>query len=184
LSDEELVQRTLNGQAQAFNGLIERHAPALFRIVRRMCADRAGAEAITQEAFLRAWANLPRSRADQPFWPWLVRIAVNAARDALKKARPLDFADLPDDPAQTFVTDEIGPEQLVEHAENLARLAEAVQALPAPYRMVIALRYQADMSYEEIAAALELPVNTVRTHLRRAKQRLHRMLGSDDGRSA
>jgi RNA polymerase sigma-70 factor (ECF subfamily) len=180
LSDAELVGLSLHDDPEAFNVLIERHTPALYRIVRRMCSDRAEAEAITQEAFLRAWENLPRSKTGQPFWPWLVQIAVNAARDALKKSRPLDFADLPDDPEQVLATDTPGPEETVERAEVLARLGAAVEQLPVPYRMVIALRYQGEMSYEEIAAALRLPVNTVRTHLRRAKQRLRQLLETDD----
>jgi RNA polymerase sigma-70 factor (ECF subfamily) len=182
LSDEELVRRTLHGDSQAFDILIECHVSTLYRIVRRMCSDQAEAEAITQEAFLRAWENLPRSKADAPFWPWLVQIAVNAARDALKKSRPLDFADLPEDSAQAVAADEPGPEEMVEQAEGQAQLAAAVEQLPIPYRMVIALRYQAEMSYDEIAAALNLPVNTARTHLRRAKQRLKQLLETDDER--
>jgi RNA polymerase sigma-70 factor (ECF subfamily) len=162
LSDAELVGLSLHDDPEAFNTLIERHTPALYRIVRRMCSDRAEAEAITQEAFLRAWENLPRSKTGQPFWPWLVQIAVNAARDALKKSRPLDFADLPDDPEQALAADVPGPEETVERVEGLARLAAAVGQLPVPYRMVVALRYQAEMPYEEIAAVLKLPVNTVR----------------------
>ena len=109
-----------------------------------------------------------------------MQIAVNAARDALKKSRPLDFADLPDDPEQTLAAADPGPEEMIEQAEVLVRLAAAVEQLPVPYRMVVALRYQAEMSYEEIAAALNLPVNTVRTHLRRAKQRLRQLLEGDD----
>jgi RNA polymerase sigma-70 factor (ECF subfamily) len=179
-SDEQLVRRAVNGDNEAFDRLIERHTSALYRIVRRMCSDRAEAEAITQEAFLRAWDRLPRSKADQPFWPWLVQIAVNAARDALKKSRPLDFADLPEDPALTFAAEEPGPEETLERAEGLARLAAAVEQLPAAYRLVVALRYQGGMSYEEISVALHLPMNTVRTHLRRAKQRLRELLEADD----
>jgi RNA polymerase sigma-70 factor, ECF subfamily len=173
------VGLSLGDDPAAFNILIERHTPALYGIIRRMCSDRAEAEAITQEAFLRAWENLPRSKTGQPFWPWLVQIAVNAARDALKKSRPLDFADLPD-AGQTLAADDPGREESLERAEVLVRLGAAVERLPVPYRMVIAMRYQGEMSYEEIAAALRLPVNTVRTHLRRAKQRLRQLLEGDD----
>lgn len=179
LPDDELVRRTLRGDPEAYNGLIERHTPTVYRIVRRMCSDRAEAEAITQQSFLRAWENLPRSKTNQPFRPWLVQIAVNAARDAIKKLRPLDFADLPDDKALGIATSDPGPEEQLEEAEALTQLAAAVQALPAPYRMVIALRYEVEMSYEEVARALDLPLNTVRTHLRRAKQKLRGALESE-----
>jgi RNA polymerase sigma-70 factor (ECF subfamily) len=66
----------------------------------------------------------------------------------------------------------MGPEQIVDEDEVLRRLAKEVQALPHAYRMVIALRYEAEMSYEEMAEALGLPLNTVRTRLHRAKDRL------------
>lgn len=179
-ADEELARQTLRGEPGAFNVLIERYTPKLYRVIRGMCSDRAEAEAITQEAFLRAWEKLYRFDSNQPFWPWLVQIAVNAARDALKKSRPLDFADLPDDPAQTFIADDPGPEAIIEQADLLAKLTAAVEQLPLPYRVAITLRYQAEMSYDEMAAALKLPVNTVRTHLRRAKQQLRALIEAED----
>lgn len=180
MTDELLVGRVLHGDPAAFNTLIERHTPALYRVVRPMCCDRAEAEAITQEAFLRAWEHLAQYKIDQPFRPWLVRIAMNAARDALRKSGPLDFSDLPEDAAQTITADDPGPEETLEQVTLLTKLAAAVERLPLPYRMVIALRYDAEMSYDEIAAALNLPVNTVRTHLRRAKQRLRAIFETDD----
>jgi RNA polymerase sigma-70 factor (ECF subfamily) len=176
IPDDELVSRTLDGNPEAYNVLIERYTPTVYRIVRRMCSDRAEAEAITQEAFLRAWESLPLSKTDRLFRPWVVQIAVNAARDALKKTRPLDFADLPGGEVPEIVTDDPDLEERLEEAEAVARLAAAVQTLPAHYRMAIALRYEAEMTYREIASALGLPINTVRTHLRRAKQKLRDVL--------
>jgi RNA polymerase sigma-70 factor (ECF subfamily) len=176
LPDYELVRQTLRGESDAYDVLIERHTSAVYRIVRRMCSDRAEAEAITQEAFLRAWESLPRSEHERPFRPWLIQIAVNAARDELKGLRPLDFADLPECEVAEIAEDKPDPEEWLEHTEALARLAAAVQELPARYRMVIALRYEAEMSYDEMARALDLPLNTVRTHLRRAKYRLRKDL--------
>ncbi len=176
LPDNELVRRTLRGENNAYDVLIERYTSAVYRIVRRMCADKAEAEAITQEAFLRAWESLPRSEHERPFRPWVVQIAVNAARDELKGLRPVDFADLPEDEVAEIAEDKPDPEEWLEHTEALARMAAAVQELPARYRMIIALRYEAEMSYDEVARALDLPLNTVRTHLRRAKYRLRKAL--------
>jgi RNA polymerase sigma-70 factor (ECF subfamily) len=175
-SDDELALRAARGEAEAFDALVVRHSPVVYRIVRRLCSDAAEAEAITQEAFLRAWEGMGRFRTGQPFRPWLVQIAVNAARDAIKKARPLDFADLPEDETLGVAADEPGPEERMEESEALAQLATAVQALPAAYRMIIALRYDAEMSYEDIARTLKLPLNTVRTRLHRAKARLRERL--------
>jgi len=179
LNDDELVRRTLTGEVGAYEVLIERYTPQVYRVVRRMCSDRAEAEAITQEAFLRAWEALPRSKYDQPFKPWVMQIAVNAARDSLRKLHPLDFADLPDGEPDDWLDSTPSPEEHLTEAELLTQLAAAVETLPAPYRMVIALRYQAELSYEDIAAAMNLPVNTVRTHLYRAKQQLRDGLEED-----
>jgi RNA polymerase sigma-70 factor (ECF subfamily) len=176
VSDDELVRRTLGGETEAFDLLIQRHTATLYRIVRRMCSDRAEAEAITQEAFLRAWENLPKSGRDRPFRPWLIRIAINVARDAWKKSRPLDFADLPTEEPLQITSTQPGPEEWVEESERLEELALAVQSLDPAYRMVIAMRYEADMTYEEMAAALKLPLNTVRTRLYRAKQELRQAM--------
>jgi RNA polymerase sigma-70 factor (ECF subfamily) len=180
LSDDELARRALQGDLPAFNRLVEGRTPALYAIIRRMCSDRAEAEAITQEAFLRAWEHLQQWKPDQPFWPWLVKIALNAARDALKKNRPLDFADLPNDPAETVIADDPDPETLLERSDLLVQLTAAVECLPIPYRVAITMRYQAEMSYEEMAVALNLPINTVRTHLRRAKRQLRTLLETDN----
>ncbi len=176
LPDSDLARRTLDGDPAAYEALIARHSAYVFRVVRRMCSDRAEAEAITQEAFLRAWEALPRSKFDQPFRPWVMQIAMNAARDALKKKHPLDFADLPEDEAMEWRSDAPGPEAQLDEAELLKQLAAAVEGLPAPYRMIIAMRYKAEMSYEEIAEAMNMPVNTVRTHLHRAKAQLRTVL--------
>ncbi len=175
-SDDDLVQRVVRGDAQAFGLLVERHTPVVYRVVRRMSSDRSEAEAITQEAFLRAWESLKRSKDGPAFRPWLIRIAVNLARDVLKKSRPFDFADLPGDEIWEITDSGKGPEETVDEDEVLGRLAQEVQALPLDYRMVIALRYEAEMSYEAMAEALGLPLNTVRTRLHRAKDRLRAAL--------
>jgi RNA polymerase sigma-70 factor (ECF subfamily) len=177
-TDAELVRRTVRGETQAFGLLVERHTPGVYRVVRRMCSDRAEAEAITQEAFLRAWESLNRRKDVEAFLPWVMRIAVNAAKDMLKKSRPLDFADLPTDDVLEGVESENDLEAAMDEEALLGRLAEAVQQLPLAYRMVIALRYEAEMSYEEIAEMLRLPLNTVRTRLHRAKDRLRESLES------
>lgn len=182
-ADEDLARQALDGDLEAFNSLIDRHSHALYYVVRRLCSDRAEAEAITQEAFLRAWSRLGQWQPERPFWPWLVQIGVNAARDALRKSRPLDFTDLPVDPAESLADEDPGPEALLERADALAALNAAVERLPQAYRLVLALRFQAGMTYDDMAAALAMPVNTVRTHLRRAKKHLRRMLEADDVRS-
>jgi RNA polymerase sigma-70 factor (ECF subfamily) len=173
--EHRLVALAQAGDDTAFDALVHRHTVPLYGVVRRMVGDDGEAENIVQEAFLRVWSNLSRYRNDRPFFPYLVTVAANLARDHWCREQRLSeddleaLADLLSDPGDL-------PDRLVENAETLRLLAEAVARLPEPYRAVIALRYDAGFSYEEIAVALGLPLNTVRTHLHRAKAQLRRQL--------
>ncbi len=179
-ADQQLLERTRSGDSSAFNLLVERYSRDLFQIIRRMASDSSETEAIVQESFLRIWRLLqsPRSKAQdwtKPFFPYLVTIAMNLARDRWRKDRFLDFSGL--EAIQEVLPSTLpDPEALLEKTELLAALAEAVAELPSSYRAVIALRYQGGLSYAEIAEILDLPVNTIRTHLHRAKNQLRQAL--------
>jgi RNA polymerase sigma-70 factor (ECF subfamily) len=187
-SEAELINRSRAGDDQSFAILVRLYTPKLYRVVRRMSSDGSEAEAIVQEAFLRAWRALRTWKArhledpdasGQPFFSFLVTIALNLGRDRWRKERFLDFGD-PETSLEWIPDPQPGPETLVENRETLQALARAVSDLPRPYRMVIALRYDAEMSYEEISQALNLPLNTVRTHLHRAKAALRQVLRKEE----
>lgn len=176
---DEWVRKAQAGDAGAFDRLVEIYTPRLYQVVRRFASDRGEAEAIVQEAWLRAWRALPRTDEDRPLGPWLVRIAINVARDIWRKKKPLDFADMGGE--VDFLADERpGPEERMSQKEALEKLVRGVERLRPEYRMVIALRYDAGLSYQEIARVLNLPLNTVRTHLHRAKSTLRRWLETND----
>ncbi|HMK09172.1 MAG TPA: sigma-70 family RNA polymerase sigma factor [Anaerolineales bacterium] len=177
--EHDLLRRAVEGDGPAFDRLVLTHTPRLYRLMRRMASDRSEAEALVQEAWLRAWVNRRRCSPEQPFFPWLARIATNAARDAWRRKRPLDFADL-GAAAEWVASDEPAAEFRLEEEEAKRRLADEVERLRPEWRMVLALRYDGDLTYEQIAAALGLPLNTVRTHLRRAKIALRKRLEDGD----
>jgi RNA polymerase sigma-70 factor (ECF subfamily) len=139
-----------------------------------MAADTGEAEAIIQETFWRVWQALPRYKEDRRFFPYLVTIAANRMRDAWRKEHRV----LPDefDAIADHFDESPSPEMQVVEAELLNSLTKAVKELPPLYRAVIALRYDAVLSYEGIASAMGLPLNTVRTYLYRAKSALHKSL--------
>jgi RNA polymerase sigma-70 factor, ECF subfamily len=175
-ADSELVAQFQNGNADAFRILVERYTPSLYNLALRLVRDPMEAENITQETFLRLLGALPRVRLDAPFRPYLFRITVNLCRDAARKRHATLFADLGreddtgDDVIETIADDAPEPwEQLVEQ-ELHARVREVVENLPLHYQSVLQLRYVEEFSYDEIAETLGLPLNTVRTHLRRAKR--------------
>ena len=178
--DLDLLRRSQAGDAGAFDELIRRLTPRLFRIIRRMASDAAEAEALVQETWVRAWRGLPGWRGDGEPIAWLAAIAVNLARDRWRKKAPVDFADLGAG-AVNLEDDAVGPEDAAKSQETLVRLAQGVQGLRPEQRAAIALRYEAGLSYEEVAAAMRIPVNTVRTHLHRAKAVLRQWMEAGDG---
>ena len=181
--DSNIALRAQGGDLSALDELVEQHTERLFRVVGRMMNDRQESEEIVQEAWVRAWRGLPQFQADRPFFPWLARIAVNAARDSWRKRRPLDFADASGE--LEHLADQVeGPEPALERRELLAQLAQAVAQLRPEQRVVLSLRYEAGFSYQQIAATVDLPLNTVRTHLRRAKLALRQRLEVRDERLA
>ncbi len=172
-------RRPQAARAEEFERLVEAHTARLFRLIRRFASDRGEAEALVQETWLRAWRSYERVDVSRPIFPWLAQIAVNAARDHWRKRFPLDFADL-GEPIETREEDLLGPEPAIERRQMLDRLARGVARLRPEHRVVIALRYDAGLRYVEIATALSIPLNTVRTHLRRAKAELRSWLEVED----
>ena len=174
VEEQELIRRARLGDQPAFEQLVAVFTPGVFRVVRRMTSDTGSAEAILQETFWRAWRALSHYQEDRRFFPYLVTVAANLLRDTWRKDRRilddgLDILErLPDDLPT--------PESQVEQAEQLQALARAVESLPPLYRAAIAMYYDGGLRYEEIATALDMPMNTVRTCLHRAKLALREML--------
>jgi RNA polymerase sigma-70 factor (ECF subfamily) len=185
-TDEELVQRHLSGDEKAFGQLVERYTDRLYNLAYRILLNGPEAEDIVQETFLRAYQALPHSQADRPFRPWLMTIALNACRNRLHKKRPLLFAEVvsESEDEQAFVemipSEDQSPAERMETEELEDELRVAMRSLPAEERLILTLRYNEELSYEQIAELLQIPVPTVGTHLYRAKRRLYTALVEDE----
>lgn len=182
-SDELLLTQFKQGDQLAFRELVARYTTPLYNLAYRFLRDPMEAENVTQETFLRLVIALDRVRLDIPLKPYLFRIAVNLCHDLARKKRPALFSDLEtaeETAADTFVEDAPALWERLANEELAARVNAALNDLPAPYQTALVLRYVEDFSYEEIAQALNLPLNTVRTHLRRAKLKLRARLESGD----
>ena len=178
--DRDLLRRAQEGQGEAFDQLVEGLTPGLYRIVRRMMPDRAEAESVVQETWIRAWKRREHLDPSLPAFPWLARIALNIARDQLRKRWPIDFADVGEELYDHAEPNE-SLEKRLERQDAREQLARAIEALRPEWRMILALRYDGGLAYAEIAEALGVPLNTVRTHLRRAHLTLRQRLEADDG---
>jgi RNA polymerase sigma-70 factor (ECF subfamily) len=176
VSDSALAVLAKNGDTRAYSELVRRCRSGVVGVVYRMCGDFALAEEAAQEAFLRAWQHLSGYNPQNTFKSWVYRIAINAALDHLRRARPAasleDWTEreipLPDQAA--------GPEETLAEREQVEQVRRAVLALPAASRAVLVLREYGEMSYAEIAAALGIPLGTVMSRLNSARSQLRAAL--------
>jgi len=184
LSDEEVVERVLAGDASLFEILMRRYNQRLFRVARSILTDDAEAEDVMQEAYVRAFRELAGFRGEARFATWLTRIACHEALARARKRRRLvpisilvDGGEPPDPPSETG-----GPERDLQSRELQAALREAVEALPDPLRTVFCLREIEGLSTEQTADALGLSIENVRVRLHRARRNLRGALDERIGR--
>jgi RNA polymerase sigma-70 factor, ECF subfamily len=168
-----LVQQAQNGDRNAFGELVRIHYTGVVSVVYRLCGEAGLAEDMAQEAFLRAWTNLPSFRPDSPLRNWLYRIAVNAALDVLRRKteEPVE-----DEVIQMVADPAPGPEAAVIAREQVAFLQKALKSLPDAARSVLVLREYGELSYQEIATVLDIPIGTVMSRLSYARNRLSELL--------
>lgn len=171
--DMQLVRASQQGDQDAFALLVEKHQRRVFNVSLRMLQDYEEASEITQEAFLAAWRGLPSFRGDACFASWLYRIAYNCSLRQLercKRDRALQAA------IQAEQSLEVNRERQIEDILELRGqqtvVREQIEKLPARYRMVLILRHIQEMTYEEMAEVLTMPIGTIKTHLFRARHLL------------
>jgi RNA polymerase sigma-70 factor (ECF subfamily) len=182
VSDLDLVQRVQQGDRRAFDQLVLRYQHKVLKLVMRYMRNHAEAEDIAQEAFLKAYRAIHSFRGDSAFYTWIYRIAINTAKNALvsAKRRPLDYDLDLQDPEQNEragrLRDEATPESLLLTDEIRQTVDAAIGALPEDLRRAVVLREYEGLSYEEIAAAMDCPVGTVRSRIFRAREAIDRQL--------
>lgn len=173
INEMELVTRARSGDRNAFSELVCIHARGVLNVIYRMCGDEQIAEDAAQETFIQAWVHFSSYRPQTSLRNWLYRIAVNAATDLLRKEKRI----LPDDIEDFQLTDERpSPESLVSQRERAVLVQKAVLSLPEASRAVLVLREYEEMTYHEIADALEIPVGTVMSRLNYARKLLKEKL--------
>ena len=182
LDDQQLVAASKRGDQDAFAQLVQRYQRRIFNLVYRMLQQYEEASEITQETFLAAWQGLPSFRGDARFATWLNRIANNCALKQLetrKRDRALQAA-LQAEKALEGANDFDRASAQIDVREQQALVQEQLSHLPAKYRIVLILRHLQDMTYEEMAEILTMPVGTIKTHLFRARNLLkERLRGLD-----
>lgn len=169
--DNTLVQRTREGDLDAFGELVLRYRRRATGLAYRFVGNAEDARDVSQDAFAKAYASLGAYRDGTHFDRWLLRIVANAARDLLR-ARRRRGPHAPLDSIATLPSDSLTPDRTAELGDLRERLASELALLPHRQRMTFVLHEQEDMSHAEIAAVLEEKIGTVRWLLFRAREQL------------
>ena len=173
LNDAELVEKYRAGAEKAFTILVQRHTGAVYSFVARYVGGGSEAEDIVQDVFVKVWKHLGRFDIQRNFRTWIFTIAKNTALDWLKKKKAITFSELHthDDTTlfeETLAADEPLPSDVFDTSRSQEELSTALSTLSADYRAVILLRLDSQLTFREIAEALGKPLNTVKSHYRRA----------------
>ena len=181
-ADGPLVAGAVTGDAEAFRTLVERHQRRILALLQRLCGCPEQALDLAQETFLAAHRHLASFRQESRFSTWLHAIAVNQARAAARRHRPVAWLDAagPEGRSQAAEPEAAGPAVSagLEREELAARIGRALDRLDERFREVVVLADMQDASYEQIAEILEIPIGTVRSRLHRGRTELRSILAS------
>lgn len=178
-SDAELVRQALAGSQDAYRTLVARYASAAVNVAARLVHDRAVAEELAQDAFVRAFARLGTYDPERKFSAWFFRVLHNLVIDYLRRKRvdTVSLDALTADGYQGPIDSAgVSPDDELERRRLAVALQAALGGLRTEYREVIVLRYQQGLTVEEIAGVLEVPEGTVKTFLHRARKELAGLL--------
>ena len=180
MTEKELVRAAQRGDDSAFEELVRTYEKRVYHLALRMCGNVDDAYEVAQEAFLSAWKGMRFFRGDSSFSTWLYRLTSNAAIDFLRRQRRQGGSDgvsLDDEDTFLEVADPApSPHQQAERLELRDALARGLNALSPEHRQVLLLRELQGLTYEEIAAALELDLGTVKSRIARAREKLRKYL--------
>ena len=172
-TDAELIQAYTRGDEAAFEALVRRHLPAMYRFLTRMTNDAAVAEDLAQETFLKVWRHINRFDVTKPFTTWLYTIAKNTVLDYFKKKRAIPFSDIDGEMqdgesfAETLEDESPLVSVLLERAEAGEEVMTALAALPPTQRMAILLHDAEDLTFQEISEVSGEKLDTVKSRYRR-----------------
>ena len=182
--DLKTIQRCKRGEEAAFAEVLGRYRGAIYNLCYRMTRNNEDARDLGQEVFIKVFSLLDRFDESYAFSSWLFRIATNHSIDHLRRNR-LRFLSLDggvgkdgEEYELQFPGTEPEPDILLQRKEALERLEEVIADLPPHYRAIILLRHDQQLSYDEIAEALQMPLGTVKARIHRARNLVQQMLKS------
>ncbi len=178
--DRTLIMQIKSGNKKALGQLVDRHKKLAFQVALGLVGNRDDAYDISQEAFLRVYKSADTFDSEKPFLPWFYTIITNLSktwlrRRANKENKSVDI----DDVSFLMITDD-NPEKELIRKETISRLRIALTELSFEDREIINLQHFRSMSYDEIAAMLDIPRGTVMSRLYYARKKLAQLMGEND----
>jgi RNA polymerase sigma-70 factor (ECF subfamily) len=181
MEDLVLIRKCLAGRSEAFEPLIAKYKNLVYSIALNTLSDKNEAADVTQEVFLKAWANLSKYNPEFSFKTWIARITVNHCININQKNKRVVAWD--DEEMGRVVSEEKGPEEAVLACEKRLMVRKAIESLPEMYRIMINLYHQENLSYEEICTITGNPMTIVKNRLYRARKMLAEKLREYTGKS-
>ena len=174
VSELDQITRAAGGDRAAQAALVNRNMPIVFRVAYRMLQDRAEAEDVTQETFLRAWKALPDWQPKAKFSTWACTVALNLCRDRLRKKKPVLMDELPE-----RVDTALKPEEALQSQQALQGIEDKIAALPERQREALSLCALEGMTNIEAAEAMDVSVRALESLLARARRSLRASLSAE-----
>jgi RNA polymerase sigma-70 factor (ECF subfamily) len=171
--DNNLVERSLNGDSKAFGELVKKYQMSIYNTVYQIVNDSDTAKDVVQVSFIKAWEKLPSFKPTFRFFSWMYRISVNEALNSRRSSRSTESITTDYDHSDT-------PHSQLEDQELAKQLQEAIDSLPFDQKMVLLLRYFDDLPYRDIAYILDIDETTVKSRLYSARLRLRDILKSEN----
>ncbi len=184
----DLIRRAQNKEHDAFDELVTIQQRYVFSLAMRIFRNKEDAEDLVQNTFVRVFRTIHQYNGDSRFTTWLYRLVINLARDELRargRKVPIinpggeqqdDF-----DPVTLIEDNDVArdPQAALEHNETRRQLDRAINKLEPHFQLTLTLFYFEDLKYTEIAEILDIPLNTVKSHIRRGKERLREIIETD-----
>lgn len=185
LTDEEIIEKIKAGEVELFEEIVSRYQRKLVNYIYRMISNFESAMELCQEVFIKVYSSLDKYNPEYKFTTWVHRIASNATIDWMRKKKidafSLDAGDYDDGPSLSnqLSTDELTPLENLEMAQLQSRIEAAIEELPFIYKQLIILRHINELSYDEIANAVDLPLGTVKNRIFRGREMLKAKLSGE-----
>ncbi|MDD4297974.1 MAG: sigma-70 family RNA polymerase sigma factor [Ruminiclostridium sp.] len=183
-NEKNLVEKSAEGDIDAFETLIKSHQKKVYNIALRMTKNPEDAQELSQDAFVRAFIAIKKFRGDSSFATWLYRITMNVCTDFLRKRNKATVVSIEQSVYENQQTtmqltdDEPGPDEISEKNQLKKLVKEAMELLPPEHREVLILRDLLDMTYKDIANTLSINEGTIKSRINRARENLKKVITS------